>query len=105
MNEKYKQFMCANDGFLLNPVYVDGTTNPTPCRECLYFRLSGLSLYFTQAKEDMTVVGAMSVKLVRNVEQSAPEGESCIAVESTATKWTLCASSKVEAQEWYCSLK
>ena len=25
--------------------------------------------------------------------------------ESNATKWTLCASSQVEAQEWYCSLK
>jgi len=97
--------MCDGDGFLLNPLFVEGATNPIPCKECLYFRLSGLSLYFTQAKEDMTVVGSMAIKLIRSVQDSAPEGPSCLKVESTVAKWTICGSSKAEAQEWYCSIK
>jgi hypothetical protein len=92
--------MCDADGFLMNPLFAAGATSPVPCQQCLYFRLSGLSLYFTQAKEDMTVVGAMAIKMIRNVTEVTKEGPSCIKVESSYTRWTLCGSSKIEAQEW-----
>merc|ERR1711881_763259 len=74
-----------------------------PCPGCFYFRISGLSIWFTQLKEDMTVVGQMAIK---NIKELVPNvGQSCFKMENRHSKWTLCAASKAEEQEWYCSLK
>lgn len=32
------------NGLLVNPAYVEGETNPVPCKTCFYFRLSGLNM-------------------------------------------------------------
>jgi len=100
MNEKYNSMMCDNNGFLMNPIFQEGITSPIPCRLCFYFRVSGLSLYFTQAKEDMTVIGSMAIKLIRNITETIDDGPSCFRIESTYAKWTLCGSSNAEKQEW-----
>jgi len=51
----------------------------------------------------MTVVGQMPIK---NIKELVPNvGQSCFKMENRHSKWTLCAASKAEEQEWYCSLK
>jgi len=105
MNCKYAGLMCAHDGFLINPIFKEGNNEATPCQTCLYFRVTGLSIYFTQAKEDMTVIGQMAVKNIRNIKESTDVGPSCLLVETVYTSWTLCGASQAEKQEWYCSIK
>lgn len=31
-------------GMMVNPLFVSGKTEPVPCQNCFYFRLSGLNL-------------------------------------------------------------
>lgn len=87
MNEKYKALMCDDDGFLMNPLwkhasFKEVSTSPVPCLNCFYFRLTGLSLYFTQLKEDMTVISSLSIKLITNVNENVQDSPSCITLKN-----------------------
>lgn len=102
-SEKYEQAVQDADGMLVNPLFQEGSTNPVPCKTCFYFRLSGLALYFTQMKEDMTVIGHMAIKNIKEVKENG--ADPCMHVNSDAgQEWKLCASSATEKQEWYCAL-
>lgn len=65
--------------------------------------MSGLSLYFTQLKEDMTVIGHLAIKNIKEVNEGG--ADPCMTLTSdSAQNWKLCASSATEKQEWYCAL-
>lgn len=98
--------MCDDDGFLMNPLFKQSSfkeisTSPVPCLNCFYFRLSGLSLYFTQLKEDMTVISSISIKNITNMVENVRDSPSCIYVKNMfGVNWQLCAASATEKQEW-----
>lgn len=101
-NDLYQNQLDANNngGFLINPLFdVKSKHKVVPCSNCFYFRLSGLSIYFTQLKEDMTVVGQMSIKNIKDLEFEKQYPE-CIILSNFKVSWTICAASKPEAQEW-----
>lgn len=49
-------------------------------------------------------MGQMSIKNIKEMsyDKSNPE---CFKMANFKNSWTLCAASKMEAQEWYCSVK
>jgi len=58
---------------------------------------------FAQLKEDMTVVGHLCIKNIKEVEEMG--ADPCMVVNSdSGQKWKLCASSATEKQEWYCAI-
>jgi len=97
--------MKEENGMLVNPSYKEGVMTPVPCRTCFYFRLSGLNLYFTQIKEDMTVVGAISIKNVSTVMNASGPGDCLKLVDAEKDNWVLCAGSSTERNEWSCAIK
>lgn len=52
----------------------------------------------------MTIMGQMSIKNIKDMfyDNANPE---CFTIANMKNSWKLCAASKMEAQEWYCSLK
>lgn len=79
--------MCDEDGFLMNPLFKQASfkevsTSPVPCLNCFYFRLTGLSLYFTQLKEDMTVVNSLNMKNILNIVENINNAPSCINIKN-----------------------
>lgn len=79
--------------------------SPVPCKSCFYFRLSGLNLYFTQVKEDMTVVGAISIKNVVMVQSAQGPGDCFKVVDGEKDNWVLCTGGSHEKSEWVCAIK
>lgn len=52
----------------------------------------------------MTIVGQMAIKNIKDLEFDKADNN-CLIVSNFKISWTLCAASKSEAQEWFCSVK
>jgi len=67
--------------------------------------LSGLNLYFTQLKEDMTVVGAVAIKNLADVQSASGPGDCFRIMDDEKDNWVLCTGGSQEKKEWTCAIK
>jgi hypothetical protein len=91
-------------GMMINPLFVSGKTEPVPCQNCFYFRLSGLNLYFTQIRYDMTIIASIAIKNIDATAGGSGPGFCFSIADKEEDNWTLCAYSNDQKREWVCAI-
>lgn len=96
--------------FRINQAFAPAANNGNlpPGKKYFWFRLSGKNLYYSMTRDDINVLGVVSVK---NIVDSYPNKKlinekNCFRVlDREGRGWTLCAQSHALRNKWICAIK
>jgi hypothetical protein len=77
-------------------------------KNCFWFRLSGLNLYYSSTKTDYNILGAVKIADVVGVITLEGEhtGYECFIVKDNFdTEWKICSASKEKRNLWVCTIE
>jgi hypothetical protein len=77
-------------------------------KNCFWFRLSGLNLYYSSTKSDYNILGAIQIKEVIGVISLEGDhtGYHCYIVKDQYnTEWKICSASKPKRNLWVCTIQ
>ena len=109
-NGKEIKISVNNQYFRINQAYKRGSTSKSlpPKKKYFWFRLSGKNLYYSMTKEDINILGVVTVK---NIVNTYPNNKiltekNCFKIKDRESRsWTLCAETKVLRNKWICAIK
>ncbi len=96
--------------FRINQAYNPGSTSPNlpGGKKYFWFRLSGKNLYYSMTRQDINVLGAVTVK---NIVDTIPNKKMvrekhCFKILDRESRiWTLCAETHDLRNKWICKIK
>jgi carbonic anhydrase len=94
--------------YRMNDYFKPGRKDGPPSEIDFWFRMSGRNLYYAMNKEDMNVLGALTLKSLKDVSPKKPYSTEpfCFSViDTTDNDWKLCAKDFRAKAEWVCKIK
>jgi len=82
--------------------------NAPPSNKHFWFRMSGRNLYYSTNKDDVNVLGAITMKSVSNVEPKKPfdDDHFCFKVlDNNNDKWKVCPPNYKRKHMWICAIR
>ena len=109
-NGKEIKIVVDKQYFRINQIYSPGRVSPSfpPSKKYFWFRLSGKNLYYSMTRDDMNVLGVVTVK---NIIDSFPATDmrsekNCFRIKDRELRaWNLCAENIDQRNEWICKIK
>jgi hypothetical protein len=77
-------------------------------KNCFWFRLSGLNLYYSSTKSDYNILGAITIKDVVGVISLRGDhfGYHCyVVIDDKQTEWKICSASIEKRNLWVCTIQ
>jgi carbonic anhydrase len=109
-NGEEVEIRCNRYYFRINEAFdrLNTSKNLPPSKLYFWFRLSGKNLYYSQNKNDINILGVLTIRnMVNTVKDfNFSKQKNCFRIrDREQRKWTLCAESKKHKYQWMCQLK